>query len=836
MVNISIAMKGPSLPNPGAEASDPGEGLLTTLPTLDDERLAYDSQGLARETDPDELVNPNGWTAALLGGWTDPNEQFGTNIHSDTEGDDLWMALNQYNRYNGIRQEQADNWLTRAQNMRDWMVDHIETTVAADQNADHLYGWGLAQWATEQGPDSEALATINALRIDLNANTDVFANETPGVDSVFSQANAGRRWARWLRFAVALVEVDPMAANITFRDKVIDLILEDPNWDENWGMYWLSEGTTDADTRLGPGAYANGDRICILFQMGLVADAMWHAWRVLRDESDDRHFLMAQRLVAMADFWLSQSTDAGDRLHELNTGRNLNTEVVIRQGGSGTGNGNGAGGGQSGIYRIAPVNNLVFAYKFTGDETYLTEAWNLWKDWQAIAAGGVSGVVDHFADTYAPSASSPQWGNNKGELQYVYALFENGGEPVLVDYGPSWYTAATDKTWIDLADIGSAAFNTFDPLTQFTNWDVGNSLSGADYLISKIDSWNGAVTDGRTLILPNTGGHRGSGYNAVYQFDFTSENPRWHWYGTDSTLFDIPTHTGSPDATVSNWSAEENVGYYSDELPSSTHTYDHLAYDDVNRVVFQPYSAFVYSGANQTSSIQPVATSVKMAEQGLGGFYEAEDTYPDFPSKMGPGGAVEYANGKVWIFTTGASGSGSNRSFLSIDLAEKLYTIHNTAMGSIGNDTEGGAVDPDREIMIVHGDGDDLLVIDLSSGREGEFVEISDYDDGALPISNGGLGMTFEPVGQKFVAYGGGASIQIMPPPANYRNVDGSLNASASWAWSTVTNNGGGATPSVANPQGTHGRFRYISAIKALAVINQPSDAMYVYKVPENGL
>ena len=41
------------------------------------------------------------------------------------------------------------------------------------------------------------------------------------------------------------------------------------------------------------------------------------------------------------------------------------------------------------------------------------------------------GVVGHYVDSVL-SPDRHVLGNNKGELQYVYALFENGGNPTLV--------------------------------------------------------------------------------------------------------------------------------------------------------------------------------------------------------------------------------------------------------------------------------------------------------------------------------------------------------------------------------------------------------------------
>ena len=50
-------------------------------------------------------------------------------------------------------------------------------------------------------------------------------------------------------------------------------------------------------------------------------------------------------------------------------------------------------------------------------------------NWQA-ARSGKTGTLEHFVDSQISSATGFRFlSNNKGELQYVYALFENGGVP-----------------------------------------------------------------------------------------------------------------------------------------------------------------------------------------------------------------------------------------------------------------------------------------------------------------------------------------------------------------------------------------------------------------------
>lgn len=81
---------------------------------------------------------------------------------------------------------------------------------------------------------------------------------------------------------------------------------------------------------------------------------------------------------------------------------------------------------------IPPVNGLVVAYKFTGDRFYLELAWTRYTNWQA-ARSGTTGQLENIVDSQIASATGFRFlSNNKGELQYVYALFENGGEPLTI--------------------------------------------------------------------------------------------------------------------------------------------------------------------------------------------------------------------------------------------------------------------------------------------------------------------------------------------------------------------------------------------------------------------
>jgi len=89
-------------------------------------------------------------------------------------------------------------------------------------------------------------------------------------------------------------------------------------------------------------------------------------------------------------------------------------------------------------YTSALVNTLVAGYKLTGEQHFLDRAKyqfnrgtkGVYGDCTARAAA--DNVVHHFVDTiFDTSTGNFYLAYNKGELQYTYLLFENGGLPTV---------------------------------------------------------------------------------------------------------------------------------------------------------------------------------------------------------------------------------------------------------------------------------------------------------------------------------------------------------------------------------------------------------------------
>lgn len=402
-----------------------GGGASALMPDWNDENAAYAARGL-NVTGASADINDAGYSQGNISRFTDLSTI--NNTHNDTEGDFLWTAYQMYKRLDGIRQAAADNWFTRSTNLANWFKnDYVNGTAwNNDQNHDHFYGWGLCDWAEGEN-DSAALATVDQMVAEMSAwfGTGGPMPTFPGND-ISSQGNFSRRWARQLRFAVAAQRVSPSTANQTWRDKVIDIVMDSPNWVASHNVYAMSQTSTG-----GAGFdYASGDRSQITFHMGIWMDGMWHALIALEDEGDPRAPAVRQRLIDMATFYRDQGLDfgggesGGDVVSQFQ-GRNIQTGAILRGGNDGA---------PDGVYTVCPINGLVFGYKLTGDQTYLDRAWEYWNAWQGgVGLGGTPGTIHHYTDSRIASATGFELlAYNKGELQYVYALFENGGNPALV--------------------------------------------------------------------------------------------------------------------------------------------------------------------------------------------------------------------------------------------------------------------------------------------------------------------------------------------------------------------------------------------------------------------
>jgi hypothetical protein len=244
-----------------------------------------------------------------------------------------------------------------------------------------------------------------------------------------------RQPARHLLLATRLAEATKSARWITLRDRMLDLWLQSPDW--TWidaghtvGMYYVGPWNTNEAIAPGtnckyddvPGCpYYDGDRIVSPFQLGILTEAFDQAYRTTGRAA------LRERLVAMARYVYSYGLDPTYQYTAATFGL-VNGQLWHNYAA------NGPTSWWDPVYTTSLVNTLVRGYKYTGDASFYSRA----KYYFNRGSKGVYGsttqrtagdaVAHHFVDTrFATATSNFYLDYNRGELQYTYLLFENGG-------------------------------------------------------------------------------------------------------------------------------------------------------------------------------------------------------------------------------------------------------------------------------------------------------------------------------------------------------------------------------------------------------------------------
>ena len=417
-----------------------------SFPSYADEAAAYAARGMTEANVVDfdistassaKLTNWQNQTS--LGGWVGTPNASDTLLHELTEADPLWIALRQRERYTEAGLTTAAGIATnRAANMANYFINNYYASdewnyEQANRQHAHLYGYGLCDWAEIQG-DAAAITTINNMVTGLSAWRSGF---NPGDDLAGSASYRG--WGRMLWFVARAAAVSPIGANITFFNKIVDIMIQAPDWDPVYKNYWYWD-TATADQ--GAFSFADGLRTQVTSHAGLVLTGFYHAYRTAEQLGDQTRLQqIGERIIDMATFYRDIPL-AGDG----NFGRRMGW-IIPAYAGAGqppvpnvadprssvatlVNDGHGGVSQTDAIYNHPPVNGLVMAYKLTGDHGYLDRAWYLWQRWQASteAEQGATvslGEVHHYADSQlGPNSTYQLMANNKSELQYVELLFE----------------------------------------------------------------------------------------------------------------------------------------------------------------------------------------------------------------------------------------------------------------------------------------------------------------------------------------------------------------------------------------------------------------------------
>jgi hypothetical protein len=414
--NISAQSTGATATTTSQTSLPPGTSYLNLMPSVQDEINAYARWGWALTATATNTLNPTKITEPVSNYYiSDPD------VHSTTEGDDLWMYLMMYKRGgNAVYLNRANAWLRYFKQDYVQCVGPGSDTLCYDKSAfegDHIYGWGLVSQYEYNG-DAAALTQAEALMPWLET---YYSTKTPGS---YGMTTYGiRKGARHLLLATRVAEVTGKQRWISLRDKILDLWRLSPDWNATQGMYFVGQFSTDDG--LGSGAYATGWRGVGAFQPSMLSEAFYQAYRTTGQSwLKDRIVAMALHIQANA---LNPSTDWTG----LSWWVNINTGA--RQ-----------WAGKQPAYTTALVNALVLGYKLSGDVSLFTSAKHFFARGTKFDLDGTrlctyyggcqsnsdNDAVHHFVDTQFASAMGYYyiyW--NKGELQYTYHIFENGGNP-----------------------------------------------------------------------------------------------------------------------------------------------------------------------------------------------------------------------------------------------------------------------------------------------------------------------------------------------------------------------------------------------------------------------
>jgi len=409
----------------------------------------WDTPSLQDETD--YYNNVAGWTipgdAQNFGdsgySWgSSTNYNINDDLHGGTEGDVLWTWDQQYKRYGTVTVgagRTTANWRSDVlANFKAQLLNALDTEVSggadfsvAGWGMDHVYGQGLCVIYNDTG-DSTILPVLNGIKSRLEGLSryqTLLSN--PAQPMAYWEARAPARWTIVAAYAYQATGDSGWGA---IRDAMVAGWSNSTDWEEGGvianggGCYFASREQAGYEGG-GTAAYDAGRRFHSAFELALAVEGMWRCYVQTGDAT------LRERLVKIARYVEHYAHDPTW----------VGPNVGSRFGHQGDGTRWHKDGGDSGSvntvsadpsYDIALVNTCVIGYKLTGDSALLTRAQvhfsrgNRWRPWGTQLAPITE--VHRYVDTVPDTAPNLEFSWNKGQLQYCYMLFENGGVPGLV--------------------------------------------------------------------------------------------------------------------------------------------------------------------------------------------------------------------------------------------------------------------------------------------------------------------------------------------------------------------------------------------------------------------
>lgn len=361
--------------------------------------------------------------------------------------------------------------------------------------------------------------------------------------------------------------------------------------------------------------------------------------------------------------------------------------------------------------------------------------------------------------------------------------------------------AAAQPVWDDLVPgvwtvVSSNTIDDVDPCpAQDCSYSAVEGISGV------IDDWcGGAFASGYgTLggLVAWGGGHNGYFGSEVYVFDLVAGT----WARASEPY---STTSGSVAADCSD------DGVYPDGSACPTHTYDQIDY---------------HPGTNRLVIIGGTPDPV------CGGCVDDRIHFFDFDTgtwalgarkstSLYYGGTTAYDASRdlYWLL------SGYVHTFSSYDPNADAWSEHGTPNPGNNGIDGAGVVDPVRDLYI--------YVDALETGRlyamplAGPFdvwTELSATGDMEVQ-SAAKLGLEWEPLSERLVAWDDGADVYVLNPPAGDP-------LSGTWVWARVPPDPSNTVVPRRNMNGTYSRFRYAASVNAFLLVSSTGGPVWAYRL-----
>lgn len=785
------------------------------IPSLADERATYDLLGWAR-TSGDEAFD-----------FVDLGAITSTDVHDDSEGDNLWTWDSQVQRgYTAtIATTMRDRWLTYFRSglyRADLLADDANRgDVFPSTSADpfcHGYGPGLVRYGYLNGDataitEAEAIADVGLTA--LFGSTTAPGSGAPsygGRSTVVLAASGnnfgvggGRQMARIGQLVAHLVFATGKAKWLAWLKAITDAYMGASTWAEapslgivQGGAYFCDRAWMTANGQQGTAAYDAGARSNSIYQYGMHAEFLWRAY-LLTGRADVRDRLI--KFARFMEYYAHNPANTGSG------GPFCSSYMGITPGG-GYWHRDIPG---SAHYDASIVNILVWGYKLTGDSNLLTRArvhlrqGTRWAEGQPGAGGGPlvgANEVADFIDTRRNAGGSVEFTDNKGQLQYAYQVFENGGNPPTLDSGVPNYirTLAAGNAYAIPNSRISSAFATFagrfgDPIAVY--------------------AYSGGAYDTKRGRFMRTGeGHTDGNGNGVFGIAiYGSETPTW-------TLF--KPHTAPPNVTSPSVVGPEDTP---NGDPAASHTYSQVVYDKTaDKLVLCGLGSIAGNGGQNTTRFRLLNLTTNA--------WDAKSDTLLAAGATTQGAAFAYHDLERAIYGRGAGSAG--RWYRYDCVAGTLLELAPTGTGAVSQSIHGAcAIDPERQYgiwiggqsVIYGGPTDsgttDMVLVDFSSRSGASIVTYARSLTGfPSALRADGYALEFHPPSGTFVAWKGGSTLYRLIPPSNP--------FTGAWSFSTVTMGGDGG-PTI----GTGTYNRPWSGFRWAPYPNDPSRGVFVFDCPQ---